>query len=426
LATRTAGTGTAERELEVIFESAVLGITLVRDRVFQRCNRRLEELFGYAPGEMIGQSTRIWYLSDAIYNGVGAAAYATLLLDNYHSREQEFQRKDGSTFWGKISGRALDPADPQNGSVWLVEDITERRRMLAQLMLAQRVFDNSSEAILITDAENNIISANPAFETLSGYLAEELIGRNPRLFKSGRHDQAFYETLWRELLSTGHWRGEIWDRSKDGHIYPKLAAIDVVRDPVSGRVVNHLAAYSDISEQKAAEDRLRHEAGHDPLTGLANRGFLLRHIEHALMRSRRHDSEIALFFLDLDGFKSINDTHGHAIGDRILVLLTERLRRSMRDADVVARLGGDEFVVVVEGRNSRETLGKKAEHLIRTLSEPCSVGMLSLSIGCSIGIACADANGTADGLLALADAAMYVAKADGRGRIAFAQDGDRT
>jgi diguanylate cyclase (GGDEF)-like protein/PAS domain S-box-containing protein len=371
---------------------------------------------------MIGQSTRIWYLSDAIYNGVGAYAYATLLLDNYHSREQEFQRKDGSTFWGKISGRALDPVDPQNGSVWLVEDITERRRMLAQLMLAQRVFDNSSEAILITDAENDIISANPAFETLSGYLTKELIGHNPRMFKSGRHDQAFYEALWRELLSTGHWRGEIWDRSKNGRIYPKLAAIDVVRDPVSGRVVNHLAVYSDISEQKAAEARLRHEAGHDPLTGLANRGFLLRHIEHALMRSRRQNSEVALFFLDLDGFKAINDTHGHAIGDRILVLLTERLRRSMRDADVVARLGGDEFVVVVEGRNSRETLGKKAEHLIRTLSEPCVIDRLSLSLGCSIGIACADAAGTADGLLALADAAMYAAKADGRGRYAFAAE----
>ena len=372
---------------------------------------------------MIGQSTRVWYLSDEIYSGVGADAYVALLLDNYHSREQEFLRKDGSGFWGKISGRALDPVRPQNGSVWLVEDITERRRILAQLVLAQRVFDNSSEPILITDADNNIISANPAFETLSGYPAEELIGRNPRLLKSGLHDRAVYEALWQELLSTGHWRGEIWDRSKSGRIYPKLAAIDVVRDPASGRVVNHLAVYSDISEQKAAEARLRHEAGHDPLTGLANRGFLLRHIEHAMMRSRRQCSEVAVLFIDLDGFKAINDRYGHAIGDRILVLITERLRRSMRDADVVARLGGDEFVVVVEGRNTREVLGKMADQLIRTLSEPCVVDALLLSVGCSIGIACTDATCNADRLLALADAAMYVAKADGRGRYAFAPNG---
>lgn len=406
----------AKRETEAIFDSAVMGITLVRHRVIVRCNRRFEELFACGPGEMTGLSTRTWYLTDEEYASIGATAYAALIQNNYHCRQQRFLRKDGSIFWGEIAGRALDPQQPQEGSVWLLEDISERRQMLQRLELAQRVLDSSSEAVVVTDADNRIVSVNRAFERITGFSADEVLGRNPGYFKSGRHDASFYQSMWQSLRDTGRWRGEIWDRRKDGSIYPKLASIDVVKDSSSGKVVNYVAVFSDFSERKATEEQVSYLAHHDPLTGLSNRLALGLHLGHQLAVARRNGTRVALLFIDLDGFKPVNDRYGHAEGDRLLVTLATRLRQQARESDLVARLGGDEFVIVMEGGFTDQNLATIAAGLVATVAEPCPLAAGKVHVSCSIGIACAPRDGdTPDALLSCADAAMYRAKASGRG-----------
>ena len=408
------------REMEVIFETAVVGITLVRNRVMVHCNHRFEELFGYGPGEMSGLSTRVWYLTEEEYTGVGAEAYVALRQDNYHRRQQLLRRKDGSTFWAEIAGRALDPGDPQGGSVWLLEDISERRDMLQRLELAQRVFDSSSEAIVVTDADNRIVSVNRAFERVTGYSADEVLGRDPSTFKSGRHDASFYQSMWQSLHDNDHWQGEIWDRRKDGSIYPKLVCIDVMREPGSGNIVNYVAVFSDFSDRKANEEKVNYLAYHDPLTGLSNRLALSVQLEHQLAVARRNGTRVALLFIDLDGFKPVNDTHGHAEGDKLLVALAGRLRRKARESDLVARLGGDEFVMVMEGGFADQNLAAIAADLVAVVAEPCPLTLGAVQVSCSIGIACAPRDGESpDALLQSADAAMYRAKAAGRGRYAF-------
>lgn len=410
-------------ELEAIFEAAAYGIVLVRDRIVQRCNRRFEDLLGYGPGELLGQSTRIWYVSEEDYRGIGLEAYEHLAAGRVHRREQRCLRKDGGVFWGEISGRAFDPARPQAGSVWMLEDISPRRQAEQQLRLAQSVFEHTSEAILITDADNNIVSVNQAFETITGYGAEEVRGKNPRMFKSGRHDAAFYRRMWESLAGTGKWSGEIWDRRKDGQPYPKWVHMNVVRDARSGEIANYIAVFTDISERKAFEERIRHLAHHDPLTGLANRAALDLHLERALAVARREKSSLCLMLLDLDDFKPVNDRHGHAVGDELLVYAARRMQAAIREADLAARLGGDEFVVLLEGMQRPEDTERVAHALLAELSQPYSIAGVELQVTPSIGVACYPRDGE-DGpaLMHAADAAMYRAKALG-GRIVFAGKG---
>jgi diguanylate cyclase (GGDEF)-like protein/PAS domain S-box-containing protein len=337
-----------------------------------------------------------------------------------HRRQQRCRRKDGSVFWGEISGRAFDLAKPQAGSVWILEDITQRRQAEQQLRLAQSVFDHTSEAIMITDADNNIVSVNQAFETITGYGAEEVRGKNPRIFKSGRHDEAFYRRMWDALTGNGSWSGEIWDRRKDGRLYPKWVQINVVYEEIGGGVANYIAVFSDISERKAFEEHISYLAHHDPLTGLANRVALDLHLERAMAAARREKSGLCLILLDLDDFKPVNDRHGHAVGDELLVFVARRMQSMIREADLAVRLGGDEFVILLEGMQRHEDTGRVARALLEELSRPYSVGGAELRVTPSIGVACYPRDGE-DGLTLMraADAAMYRAKSK-RGCIVFA------
>ena len=294
-----------------------------------------------------------------------------------------------------------------------------RRDATEALRRAATVFDNTSEAILVTDAERNIVSVNRAYTAISGFTTEEVLGKNPRLQQSGRHDQAFYERLWHCLEHSGHWQGEIWNRRKNGEIYPSWENISVVKNE-QGRIANYVSIFSDISAIKAAEEQLRQLAHCDSLTGLPNRLMFVNALPKTLKRAPRHQKKVALLFLDLDRFKLINDTLGHAAGDQLLREVAGRLQQCVRDEDLVARLGGDEFTIVLEEVNAPEDVSIVARKIVAALAEPIFIQQRKIVTSTSIGISIyPDDADNADDLAKAADAAMYRAKARGRNTFEF-------
>ena len=406
-------------EVNGILNTAVFGVALLRHRKIDRCNRRMEELFGFAEGEMAGRSTRIWYADEQTWEFVGKDVYPEMLAGREVFREFWFQRQDGSKFWGRLAGRAFDPGNPFAGSVWIIEDLTVEKAAREQLQLARKIFEVNSEAIMVTDAENRIVQVNAAFQKITGYDASEVMGCDPKLLGSGRHDAAFFKQMWNSLLDRGHWTGEIWDKRKDGSEYPKWVRVDVIRD-AEGCISHYVTVFSDISERKANEERIRHLAQHDALTGLPNRFTLAAHLEHALARAERSREKVGLMFIDLDNFKSINDTLGHHIGDRLLCEVAKRIGRAVRKSDIVARIGGDEFVVVLESTKNETDEGAVAQKIIDQLAEPINIDGHSLHSTPSIGLAIFPGDGeSAEVLMKNADVAMYHAKSAGRNNYQF-------
>ncbi len=292
---------------------------------------------------------------------------------------------------------------------------------LPQLLHCPRLFatlfDSNPMAIMITNQEARILAVNPGFSRLTGYSAEEVLGKTPAILKSGRHEPAFYQSLWQELLDTGEWAGEIWDRRKDGSFYPKWVHIKAVSNMHGeGEPDGYVASFTDISAHKAAEERIRNLAYHDVLTSLPNRLLLRDRLDHAVASAQRHQRHLAVMYIDLDNFKSVNDSLGHAIGDQLLIEVAARLSACVRDTDTVARLGGDEFVVVLEHLSDADDALDVAAKIHSVFDMPCRLGVHSLHAVASIGIALYPDHGDcADTLLQNADTAMYQAKAGGRG-----------
>lgn len=298
-----------------------------------------------------------------------------------------------------------------------IRDISEQIEARERLRLAARVFEVSAEGIMVTDAANRIVSTNPAFQEITGYTEEEVLGKPPDVLSSGRHDRAFYEAMWKSLLGTGLWRGEIWNRRKNGEIYPQWLSVSLVRDD-SGQVINHVGVFSDISERHAAHEQMRRLAHFDPLTHLANRALLRERLPQLLAESKGHQT--ALLFIDLDGFKPVNDEHGHPVGDQLLEQVGERLRRCVRRGDLAARHGGDEFIVVLNDIVDTCHVIHVAGKILKALAKPYTVEGLSLQLSASLGIGLApDHSDDMDTLISLADRAMYVAKESGPGKWAF-------
>ncbi|WP_415034382.1 putative bifunctional diguanylate cyclase/phosphodiesterase [Azonexus sp.] len=307
------------------------------------------------------------------------------------------------------------------GCVWVVWFVLQRREnaLKERHCLMHQVFDHSGEAVMITDADNRILDVNPSFSVLTGYEKAEVLGKNPRLLSSGRTSREEYKALWSALREDGRWQGEIWDRRKDGAVYPKLLAISVLRD-ASGAVRYHIANFKDISSEKATQARLEYIAHHDMLTGLNNRFSLDDRLDHVLSMARREKREVALLFIDLDRFKVINETLGHAVGDELLIGVSRRLRELVRASDLVARLGGDEFVVVLAGLTPGHAAGQVAEKIVSALGAPYVLGEHSLYATPSIGVAVFPGDGKdRESLLKNAESAMYQAKADGRNNFRF-------
>jgi diguanylate cyclase (GGDEF)-like protein/PAS domain S-box-containing protein len=301
--------------------------------------------------------------------------------------------------------------------------LRESRKAEANLRIAATAFD-SQEAMMITDADSVILRVNRAFTDSTGYSVEEIVGRTPRMLKSGRHDDAFYVAMWDSLRRTGTWQGEIWDRRKNGEIYPKWLAITAVKGS-NGRVTHYVGMHTDITQRKATEEEIRHLAFYDPLTHLPNRRLLHDRLHKALATSTRCGRLGALLFIDLDNFKTLNDTRGHDKGDLLLRQVAQRLGTCVREDDTVARLGGDEFVVMLEylsdseadAANQSRTVGEK---ILETLNQPYWFDDHEYHSTPSIGITLfADHRDTVDELMKRADLAMYQAKAAGRNTLRF-------
>ena len=300
-----------------------------------------------------------------------------------------------------------------------VSDISARKQYQDDLKLVASVFDNSPEAIFVTDADAKILRVNRAFTEITGYSADEAIGQTPRLLRSGHHDEWFYRNLWTSLNETGSWRGEIRNRNRQGEVFPAWEHVSAVRDD-HGRTMQYICIFSDISEKKLSEEQLRKLAHYDVLTDLPNRLLFNERLNHALMRAQRNGLHLALLFLDLDHFKHITDSLGHPVGDAVLRLVAGRLIEAVREEDTVARLGGDEFVVIVEDLKHGEDAAYIAAKLIQTLEHPFMVDGHELNVTTSVGISLHhDAGDDATTMVKNADSAMYHAKQAGRNQYQF-------
>lgn len=287
------------------------------------------------------------------------------------------------------------------------------------LRLAAKAFESTFEGIVVTDAKSRIESVNPAFTQITGYAAEDVLGKTPAVLSSGRHDADFYRDMYAALEANGYWQGEICNRRKNGEIYVEWLNINAVRD-ADGRVTNYVAVFSDFTSRKAAEEHIRFLAQHDALTKLPNRNLLRERLVRAIPHAQRNEKKLAVIFLDLDDFKKVNDSFGHAAGDHMLKTVAQRLTDCVRAEDTVARLAGDEFLVVLEEIGSGEAVGPIVHKVMAALNEPIGFEGRAMTVTASIGISLFPDDGrTPDDLVKHADAAMYASKDLGRNTFRF-------
>jgi diguanylate cyclase (GGDEF)-like protein/PAS domain S-box-containing protein len=340
-----------------------------------------------------------------------------------HSRYEVAHRivcRDSSIRWVMERGSHFHDGDGNPlRSIGTVQDISESVRIEEERKRWQVVYDNSIEGVMITDAQSRIVDVNPSFTAITGFTREQALGRTPAMLRSARHDEAFYKSIWDSIRSSGRWQGEIWNAHRDGLERPMWLGITAVTDN-AGAVSSYIGIFSDISELKQTQMQLERLASHDTLTDLPNRTLIADRLRHAMEHSLRQGSSLAVLFIDLDGFKNINDTLGHAIGDRLLVAVARRLGDRMRHSDSVGRLGGDEFLIVLEQVREREDVARISTSVINELMRPFDVDEHTLFAGASIGIAMYPGDGlTAQELIRNADTAMYRAKQDGKSTFSF-------
>ena len=338
---------------------------------------------------------------------------------DYFDCEVRMRHQSGSWVWVLDRGRVCEWS--QDGlplrMAGTYQDITASKLAEDRVRLASVVFTHAREGIIITDANSNIIEVNDAFPQITGYTRAEAIGKNPRFLQSKRHGPAFYATMWRSLAEKGHWNGEIWNRRKNGEYYAGLLNISVVRD-ARGNPRHYVALFSDITPLKEHARKLEHFAHFDALTGLPNRLLLADRLRHAMAQVARRQRRLALAYIDLDGFKAVNDSHGHEVGDQLLMTVARHLKRALRAGDTIARLGGDEFVAVLIDLPDDDTFGQVLARMLAAASTPTTVDGHAIQISCSIGVTFYPQAKEldADQLLRQADQAMYQAKLAGKGR----------
>ncbi|MFA6051129.1 MAG: diguanylate cyclase, partial [Methylobacter sp.] len=418
--------GEPDSLLRHFFDMPFIGmaITSPETKHWLQINDHLCNILGYTREELIEKSWTEMTHPDDLYLDIEQFERAMQGEVEGYTKEKRFIHKNGAIVHASLDVKCVRKLD---GTVRFVvatiEDITGRKYAEEQLKLAAKVFEQSAEGLMITDADCNIVRVNHAFTVISGYTEAEVIGQNPRVLSSGQHDQNFFRAMWEHIVAFGHWKGEVWNRRKNGDVYPELLSISAVSNE-SGEVSEYVAVFSDISQLKASEAQLEFLAHNDSLTTLPNRRLLFCRLEHGIDVARREHKQFALLMLDLDRFKDVNDSFGHLAGDQLLQQVAERLTGRLRKVDTVARLGGDEFTVLLEDIAHPEDAARVAKEIIDDLSEPWLLPHCGeVKIGVSIGISLYPQHGdTPETLLQQADTALYLAKAQGRGRYAYFTD----
>ncbi|WEK54087.1 MAG: EAL domain-containing protein [Candidatus Cohnella colombiensis] len=373
-------------------------------------NPAFTSITGYDESEAIGQKPSILkshYHDPEFY----VKMWASIHQDGSWSGEIRNRRKNGEIYPEWLS---INSIEDENGIliyyVGMFSDITLRKNTLSKLRLHAQVFSNASEGIMITDKQLKILSVNQAFTTMTGYTEREAVGHTPRLLHSGLQDQYFYIKMWESIHATGFWEGEIWNKRKNGELYPEWLSITTLRDE-GGNITNYIGMFADITERKQTEEHLKYLAHFDKLTGLPNRTLLCELVNEATVRCMKTIRKFALFFIDLDRFKMVNDSLGHSVGDKLLQQVAKRLSSVVRSDDVVSRLGGDEFIIVLQHLEEPEEAILIANQLISSIKQPFSVADNELYLNASIGICMYPNHGEDfETLLKNADLAMYQAK----------------
>lgn len=426
------------RKLVVAVEQSPASVVITSlDASLEYVNPRFTEVTGYSAAEVLGQNPRI------LQSGLTPTeTYVTMWKAMTDGRlwkgELLNKRKNGELYWEEAQ---IAPVKDATGGVThcvaVKTDITERKQAEEKLILAASVFTHSREGITITDARGVIVDVNASFTRITGYSHSEAVGQNPHILKSGRHDRAFYASMWGDLHSKSYWSGEIWNQRKNGEVYPEMLTISAVRD-AQGQIQRYMALFADISARKAMEAQVHQLAFYDALTGLPNRRLLDDRLKQAMVAGKRSGLFGALMFLDLDNFKPLNDAHGHVVGDLLLVEVARRLLACVREVDTVARFGGDEFVVLLagldvsQGASTAQARGV-AEKIRASLEAPYALrlepsgdqagdSVVTHLCSASIGAVVFSGDKTSQNdVLKYADAAMYQAKDAGRNSIWFHQ-----
>jgi diguanylate cyclase (GGDEF)-like protein/PAS domain S-box-containing protein len=413
----------SECRYRALYESAAEGMAIIQHGVFTSVNRAALTMLGYADAAAVINRRPEELSPPQQADGESSAEKANRILalattGQVQRFDWEHLRADGTTLVVRVT---LIPVKLKGGNaafaIWY--DLSERRAAELRDERARTLFENSSEGIILTDPEQRIVAVNRAFTEITGYSESEALGQTPRILQSGRQDADFYRAMWASLERTGEWRGQFWNRRKNGEIYPQLSTITAVRD-VSGQLSSYIAVFGDITHLKRSEQALYDLAHKDPLTGLANRTLLRARLERSLHRSAHERQMLGLLFLDLDLFKNVNDTLGHPVGDALLQSVATAMAQRVRNSDNIARLGGDEFVVLVEGMQDPDVAARLARRLLAIFTRPFAVQGRELHITASIGISVFPRDGEdMDALLANADVAMYQAKEQGRNTYRF-------
>lgn len=401
-----------------LYEFAPVGyITLSEKGLITQINLTGVTLLGQERSKLINKSLRTlviaadqdrWVRHFMVFNK----------LSKVNSIELSMLRGDGTVFQAN-----LDCVGKPLGGCFTLSDISLRKQSENELRIAATAFE-SQEGMMITDVDNVLIRVNKAFTTITGYSAEEVIGKGPHILSSGKHDKMFYDEMWRKIIVSNYWEGEVWNKRKNGEIHPEKLTITAVKNP-DGRVTNYVGTFTDTTLSKNSEREIEYLAFYDPLTGLANRRLMLDRIQHAMATSKRTGNLCALLFLDIDHFKTLNDTLGHDMGDLLLQQVAVRLKECIREEDTVSRFGGDEFVILLEGLSSLAIPAATqaediANKILTSINQPHQLTGNKYTSSTSIGITLFSAHESeAEELLKQADIAMYQAKADGRKVLRF-------
>ncbi len=404
---------------QIVEQSPVSIETTDANGVITYVNKCYVDGSGFKLSEVVGKKPNIMksgFHNTTLYDDL----WITITNGKHWVGEFYNKRKNGQTYWARANIYPLKNTKNEITSyVAIKEDITQLKEDEKELRLASTVFQTATEAVMITDTDNLIIAVNQAFTVITGYQEAEVLGKNPELLSSGHHDDDFYKEMNNELSTLGKWQGEICNRRKNGEVYYEWLSITALKNKL-GEVESYVALFSDITKRKKAEDKIYHQANYDSLTGLANRNLFLDRFDQSVSVASRDKKSIALLFIDLDGFKSVNDNFGHSKGDLLLKHAAQRIKNSVRTSDSVARLSGDEFAIMLCGDNDVYSNEKVATKILKELAAPFLLAEKEARVTASIGIAIFPDDGhLSEDLLGKADSAMYKAKQKGKNNIQF-------